>query len=458
MLRDFGGDDSLGYFATRRDKSVLWDTGAAVDGGPASPDRVVGSVSLASGNPLGDPLRWPEAIEAWRRQARDNGWSLAVMGAGNRGGVVLATEAGLKALEIGDEAILDVRELRPDAGAGSAGPVRQAVAGSSAPATRPGAAALGDLGGRDGARSWRWPTVARRRRRPNAASRWRSAASATTVDGRCVLVEAYDAEAGLRGLLSVTVGRQRAVAGPDAPRPQADNGLIELMVTELIGAAAPSACSGVAELRGVPGGVRARAPRIGAGPMLAAWRQVLVLASRWSQLESLYRSNVKYQPEWLPRYLCFEYTSDLAEGRYGRRHRRGLPHAPEPAALLNRRGKAGGSGRPGAGRGRVRRAGRGADPRGAATPSRLALAADRLPEQERVRRDKADRLRARGIDPYPVTYPRTHTLAEVVAAHPDLPPDTSHRRRSRSPARVIRKRDGGGSASARCATAAATCR
>ena len=39
------------------------------------------------------------------------------------------------------------------------------------------------------------------------------------------------------------------------------------------------------------------------------------------------------------------------------------------------------------------------------------MSAHRLPEQQRVRREKAERLRARGIDPYPVTYPRTHTLA-----------------------------------------------
>ena len=82
LLRDFGGEDSLGYFATRRDKSVVWDSGEAGTARAGISYRVVGSVSLASGNPLGDPLRWPEAIEAWRRQARTNGWSLAVMGAG----------------------------------------------------------------------------------------------------------------------------------------------------------------------------------------------------------------------------------------------------------------------------------------------------------------------------------------------------------------------------------------
>ncbi|WP_043348370.1 lysine--tRNA ligase [Beutenbergia cavernae] len=40
----------------------------------------------------------------------------------------------------------------------------------------------------------------------------------------------------------------------------------------------------------------------------------------------------------------------------------------------------------------------------------------------RVRREKRDRLLARGIDPYPVSVPRTTTIAHVRAAHPDLEP------------------------------------
>lgn len=48
-----------------------------------------------------------------------------------------------------------------------------------------------------------------------------------------------------------------------------------------------------------------------------------------------------------------------------------------------------------------------------------------LPEQFRIRRDKRARLLADGHDPYPVALERTHTLAEVRAAHPDLPTDTA---------------------------------
>ena len=47
-----------------------------------------------------------------------------------------------------------------------------------------------------------------------------------------------------------------------------------------------------------------------------------------------------------------------------------------------------------------------------------------LPEQIRIRREKLDRIRASGIDPYPAGYPRTTSLAELRARFPDLAPDT----------------------------------
>lgn len=49
---------------------------------------------------------------------------------------------------------------------------------------------------------------------------------------------------------------------------------------------------------------------------------------------------------------------------------------------------------------------------------------DELPEQMRVRREKLDRLRESGVDPYPVTFPRTATTAEVREKYPHLEPGT----------------------------------
>jgi lysyl-tRNA synthetase class 2 len=48
-----------------------------------------------------------------------------------------------------------------------------------------------------------------------------------------------------------------------------------------------------------------------------------------------------------------------------------------------------------------------------------------LPEQVRVRREKYDRLLAAGTPPYALGYPRTTSIAEVRAKHPDLEPDVT---------------------------------
>ncbi len=55
-------------------------------------------------------------------------------------------------------------------------------------------------------------------------------------------------------------------------------------------------------------------------------------------------------------------------------------------------------------------------------PGAPAEGADDLPEQMRVRREKRERLLAEGREAYPVAVPRTRTIAEVRAAHPDLEP------------------------------------
>ncbi|MEV7330712.1 lysine--tRNA ligase [Micromonospora sp. NPDC093244] len=51
--------------------------------------------------------------------------------------------------------------------------------------------------------------------------------------------------------------------------------------------------------------------------------------------------------------------------------------------------------------------------------------ADDLPEQMKVRREKRDRMLAEGVEPYPVGFSRTTTLAEIRAKYAELPTDTA---------------------------------
>jgi lysyl-tRNA synthetase class 2 len=66
-----------------------------------------------------------------------------------------------------------------------------------------------------------------------------------------------------------------------------------------------------------------------------------------------------------------------------------------------------------------------------------------LPEQMRVRREKLDRLRERGVDPYPVTVRRTTDLADLRARYPELAADTSTGEQVAVAGRIVLKRDSG---------------
>lgn len=418
LLREYGDEDSLGYFATRRDKAVVWDTGNPATARAGVSYRALGSVSLASGNPLGDPDRWPEAIEAWRRDARHNGLSVAVMAAGEEGATAF-TASGMTAYEIGDEAIVDLKSFSLS-GPGMR-PVRQSVSrlqrrGYTSRVLRHSELSKADFDTLStDAASWRGD---------GGDERGFSMALgrlADPLDGDCVMVQAHDADGNLRAFLSfVPWGRNGLSLDLMRRDPAADNGLVELMVSSL---ADRSAQFGVAHASMNFAMFREafeRGAEIGAGPLARLWRRGLLFASRTWQLESLYRSNAKYLPSWQPRFICFEYASDLPRVGMAAGSAEGFLSRPSLSSLLHRK--------------QTREAlETGTEVRAAEVlglmpppPDLLAeaLSAEQLPEQVRVRQAKVKRLRARGIDPYPVGAPRTHTLARVRAEAGELAPDT----------------------------------
>ncbi|MEH1027954.1 lysine--tRNA ligase [Micromonospora profundi] len=69
--------------------------------------------------------------------------------------------------------------------------------------------------------------------------------------------------------------------------------------------------------------------------------------------------------------------------------------------------------------------------------------ADDLPEQMKVRREKRDRMLAEGVEPYPIGFPRTSTLAEVRAKYADLATDTATGDQASVTGRVIFVRNTG---------------
>ncbi len=439
LLRSFGDWDSLGYFATRRDKSIMWNTGEPATAQAGVSYRVIGSVSLASGNPVGDPQHWGSAIEQWRAKARAHGWSCAVMGAGELGGAAY-TEAGLDSVR--DRRRSDPRHAnllaqRPRNEVSA--PVGQQIA---TPRVHHDVARHGDV---DPAHFDELSASASHWRGDGGDERGFSMALGRLgdpLDAQCVLVEAHDAEGELRAFLSfVPWGRNGLSLDLMRRDPTADNGLVELMVASLAERAAVFGIGRVSLNFAMFREAFERGAELGAGPIARLWRQALVLASRSWQLESLYRSNAKYQPEWQPRYICFEYPSDLPRVGTAAGSAEGFLTRPTLATLR------GHGNEPEAGA--LERAGEEyvaeVQANIPAEPDALAeaLSTEGLPEQVRVRREKLERLRGEGVDPYPVTFPRTHTLAQVRAEAGDLPPDTRTGRRVSIAGRVILSRDGG---------------
>ncbi len=306
LLAVHGDQDSLSYFATRRDKAAIF----APSGKAAVTYRVVAGVSLASADPVGDPDHWAPAIERWLDEARTYAWVPAVMGA-SEAGARAYHRAGLKVLEIGDEAVVHVARFdleHPDLR-----PVRQVVQRLSGPGTRCASAVTARSPAQEMeqlvalADGWRHGET--ERGFSMALSRLGDPA-----DAACVAVEALDPAGRPVALLSfVPWGSRRALPRPDAPRagrrqrPHRAHGRR---------ARRPRARArgrpAVAQLRGVQVRVRGRR-QDRRGPGGAAWRRLLLVASRWWQLESLYRSNVKYRPEWVPRFLCFADRRELVE-------------------------------------------------------------------------------------------------------------------------------------------------
>jgi lysyl-tRNA synthetase class 2 len=304
LLQRWGDIDSLSYFALRDDRSVLFSpTGKA-----ALTYRVVGTVSLAAGDPIGDPEAWPGAVTAWLDEARSFGWVPAVLAASERGAEAFA-RAGLDALELGDEAILHAGEFTLEGR--SMRVVRQAVSRCARAGLVAGCHRVGDLDPATAelvrARAEEWRDGAVERGFSMALGRF-----GDPRDAAAVVVLCHDAEGALRGMLHLVPWGTEGLSLDLMRRDRdAENGIVELMVTTLMRQAAELGVRRVSLNFAVFRSVFARGERLGAGPVLRLWRAVLLWASRFWQIESLYRANAKYRPEWVPRFVCFRSSADL---------------------------------------------------------------------------------------------------------------------------------------------------
>ncbi|MFJ5631777.1 bifunctional lysylphosphatidylglycerol synthetase/lysine--tRNA ligase LysX [Streptomyces goshikiensis] len=434
LLGAYGRHDSLGYFATRRDKAVVF----APNGKAGVTYRVEAGVCLASGDPVGDPAAWTPAVDAWLAVARRYGWQPAVMGASEEGATAYA-RSGLSALQLGDEAILHVAHF--DLDGRDMRVTRQAVnrvkrAGATTLIRRHSALTDEEMGHIvDRADTWR--DTETERGFSMALDRLGDPA-----DGDCLLVEAFDDQGTLIALLSFVPWGKDGISLDLMRRDRAaPNGIMEFMVAQLCAAAPGLGVRRISLNFAVFRSAFEEGGRIGAGPVLKLWRRLLLFFSRWWQLEALYRSNVKYGPEWYPRFLCYQDAGSLARVSLASGIAEGFVSVPSLRKLWGK-GHAKGLTAPVTTEGLPSIDSLGLD---LVRDEAAGAPAERLPEQVRVRHDKLERIRAAGTDPYPVGIPqRTHTVAQLKAAHPGHPPGTRTGEEVTLAGRVMVVRDLGG--------------
>jgi lysyl-tRNA synthetase class 2 len=304
LLNQDGESDSLGYFATRRDKSVVWS--ANKKAGIAY--RIQGGVMLASGDPFGEFSLWPEVIENFLQIAKAHAWTPAVMGAGDRGGVVWVERAGMLAIEIGDEAIINVADFslegRPISN------VRQMV----------------NRVKRKGYDSYTSKFVELPTRTQNDLHRlaklWRYGAPergfsmsmdrfADPVDDQTYITVAT-LENQIVGLLYfVPWGGHKLSLDRMQRSKDSELGINELMIVGTTLWAKENGFTHISLNFAAFRSLFERANKISAGPITRGTRNIISFFSNWFQVESLYRFNAKFDPEWQTRYVLYPKPRDL---------------------------------------------------------------------------------------------------------------------------------------------------
>jgi len=298
--------DSLGYFATRKDKSVVWSSNKKA--GIAY--RVEGGVMLASGDPFGEFSLWPEVIENFLQIAKEHAWTPAVMGAGDRGGEVWVEKAGMLAIEIGDEAIINVADFslegRPISN------VRQMVNRVKRKGYDTYTSKFVDLPAetqdelRKLAKLWRYGAPER------GFSMSMDRFGELEDDQTYITVATLDNQ--IAGLLYfVPWGDHKLSLDRMQRSKDAELGVNELMIVGTTLWAKENGFTHISLNFAAFRSLFERANKISAGPITRGTRNIISFFSNWFQVESLYRFNAKFQPEWQPRYVIYPRASELVK-------------------------------------------------------------------------------------------------------------------------------------------------
>ena len=304
LIRHDSDQDSLGYFATRSDKSIIWTDNKKA--GIAY--RVQNGVMLASGDPFGEYSLWPDAIEKFLAEAKLHAWTPAVMGASDLGGEVWVEHADMLAIDIGDEAIIVVKDFtlegRPMAN------VRQMVN------------RIKRKGYSTWSKRWHELTNYEKNELKILVKKWRYGVAergfsmsmdrfGELEDADC-LVTAAVLEGKIKGFLYFVPWCDDRISLDRMMREKnIDPGVTELIIADTVEYARGHGITHISLNFAAFRSLFERAEKISAGPIVRTTRNIIRFLSNWFQVESLYRFNAKFQPEWRTRYVLYPKQKDL---------------------------------------------------------------------------------------------------------------------------------------------------
>jgi lysyl-tRNA synthetase, class II len=302
-LVELQGQDSLAWFALRRDKSYFFDA----DRRAFIAFRAAGGFAVVSGDPIGDPAVFGEIADGFLRFCHERAWRVSALGVGPIGRDLWETR-GLRTVYVGDEAIvrpadfsLEGRAIRK---------VRQSVtrlqkAGFSCVVLH-----AGEL---DQARwheveriSEAWLDGAPERGFSMAIDDMRAPEHASAV-----LALALDPEGRVAGFVhlapvpaahGLSLSTMRRL--PDTP-----NGLMEFVLCETFAWAREHEIERVSLNFAAFGELLRAEGELGRSQRIL--RFALGKADRYFQVERLLAFNRKFLPLWEPRYAAFESYSDV---------------------------------------------------------------------------------------------------------------------------------------------------
>jgi len=309
LLREYGQADSLSYFALRDNKTVIWSKNGKV----AIPYSVVSGVMISTGDPIGDFESWPSAMELFVAEADKYGWIPAIYGCTEKAGEIWVRESNFDALEIGDEAIVDVSSFSIE------GPVmknvRQTLNRIKRLEYEAKSATIAEL-----------PETTRLEMSSLMQS-WRKADTergfsmalgrfCDPKDPDCLVVWAEKSGQIMAIFQFVPWGSNSYSLDLMRRSPEADTGVSELLILEAIEVAKRNNFLEISLNFASFRSIFERGKKLGAGPITRANHKLLLFLSRFFQMESLYRFNAKFSPRWEPRFIVFPGLGNLVRVGY----------------------------------------------------------------------------------------------------------------------------------------------